>query len=142
MSLEKDLGSMRNLFEARTAELTSQKKELKEQKTLREGEEKKYSMVGLRGLLAEFFLLLTVLQYRTFLAEQGENLNKKKAELQKVTDELALSKKQVERQTAKLQEAATGVGSGSSREAILEDELKRTMVRLPSGPSATILLTR
>lgn len=133
---------MRNLFEARTAELTSQKKELKEQKTLREGEEKKYSMVGLRGLLAEFFLLLTVLQYRTFLAEQGENLNKKKAELQKVTDELALSKKQVERQTAKLQEAATGVGSGSSREAILEDELKRTMVRLPSGPSATILLTR
>jgi hypothetical protein len=51
----------------------------------------------------------------------------KKVELQKMTDELALAKRQMERQAAQLQERAAG--SGSSREAELENELKLTMVR-------------
>ncbi|KAJ7091203.1 BRE1 E3 ubiquitin ligase-domain-containing protein [Mycena epipterygia] len=108
MSLEKDLGSVRRQYEARSAENAGLKREVKEWKTMQEGDLAKYS------------------QCRTLLLEREEELVKKKAELQKMTEELSLSKKQMERQTVKLQERAAG--SGSSREAELETELKLTMV--------------
>ncbi|KAJ7747309.1 BRE1 E3 ubiquitin ligase-domain-containing protein [Mycena metata] len=62
---------------------------------------------------------------KTLLADRERELAEKKQELQKMTEDLSLSKRQVEKQSTKLQERAAG--SGSSRETELEAELKKTM---------------
>ncbi|KAJ7902091.1 hypothetical protein B0H14DRAFT_2669873 [Mycena olivaceomarginata] len=107
MSLEKDLGQVRRLYEARAMELSGYKRDVREQKQLQEAEASK---------AANFKLSLT---------EREKELSDKKAELQKLSEELSLSKRQIERQAVQLQERAAG--SSSSREAELEKELKLTM---------------
>jgi len=107
ISLEKDLAGVRRLYEGRATELAGFRKEVKELRVLQEVESKRTT------------------EYRNIIAEREEELAKKKAELQKMAEELSLSKKQVERQTVKLQEKSAG--SGSSREVELENELRLTM---------------
>ncbi|KAJ7178374.1 hypothetical protein C8R43DRAFT_456010 [Mycena crocata] len=107
MSLEKDLGSLRRSYEARAVELASLKSEVRGLRVQQNGDYKK------------------ILECRNLLLEREGELHAKKAELQKMTEELSLSKKLVERQVARLQEKAAG--SGSSRETELENELKLTM---------------
>ncbi|KAJ7446245.1 BRE1 E3 ubiquitin ligase-domain-containing protein [Mycena galericulata] len=107
MSLDKDLVSVRRLYEGRAAEIAGLRREVKELRLLQEGELKRNS------------------DYRTLIGEREEDLAKKKAELHKMSEELALSKKQLEKQAAKLQEKSAG--SGSSREIELENELRLTM---------------
>ncbi|KAJ7346872.1 BRE1 E3 ubiquitin ligase-domain-containing protein [Mycena albidolilacea] len=107
MSLEKDLGQVRRLYEARAMELSGYKRDIREQKLLQEAEASKAANIKLS------------------LTEREKELSDKKAELQKLSEELLLSKRQIERQAVQLQERAAG--SSSSREAELEKELKLTM---------------
>ncbi|KAJ7497481.1 BRE1 E3 ubiquitin ligase-domain-containing protein [Mycena latifolia] len=107
MSLDKDLTSVRRQYEARVAEIAGLRRDIRELKVQLEGELKKYT------------------ECRTILTEQDEEIVKKKAELQKMAEELSLLKKQTERQSAALQERTTG--SSSSREVELQNELKLTM---------------
>ncbi|KAF7361671.1 putative allantoicase [Mycena venus] len=107
MSLEKDLGQVRRQYEARTMELSGCRRDIRELKTQQEAD------------------VVRLTNCKTLLVEREKELSDKKAELQKVTEELLLSKKRIEKQTVQLQERATG--SSSSREAELEKELKLTM---------------
>ncbi|KAJ7076313.1 BRE1 E3 ubiquitin ligase-domain-containing protein [Mycena belliarum] len=107
MSLDKDLASVRRQYEARVVEIAGLRREIRDLKILHEGEV---------GKSAECQTVIIALE---------EETAKKKAELQKMTDELALLKKQMERQSVELQERATG--SSSSREIELQNELKLTM---------------
>jgi len=107
MSLEKDLASVRRQYEARSAEVASLKFDHRELKALHEGDITKYT------------------ECRNLLTERDEEVATKKAELQTMSQELSLLKKQVERNTVKLHEKANG--SSSMRELELEEELKKTM---------------
>ncbi|KAJ6587101.1 BRE1 E3 ubiquitin ligase-domain-containing protein [Mycena vulgaris] len=107
MSLEKDLAYVRRQYEARAAEITGLRRDIRDLKVQHDGELKKNS------------------DCRNIITDQEEEIAKRKAEVQKMTEELSLLKKQMERLSIKLQERTTG--SGSSREAELENELKLTM---------------
>ncbi|KAJ7772537.1 hypothetical protein DFH07DRAFT_734059 [Mycena maculata] len=107
MSLEKDLASVRKLYEGRAMELAGLRREVRELKVLNDHEARKCN------------------ELKVMVGEREDGLAKKKAELQKMTEEVSLAKKQAERQSAKLQEKAAG--SGSSREVELENQLKQTM---------------
>ncbi|KAJ7045767.1 BRE1 E3 ubiquitin ligase-domain-containing protein [Mycena alexandri] len=83
-------------------------------------------LADVRWILSTFFPAFNSwAQCKTLLVDRERELAEKKQELQKMTEDLSLSKRQVEKQSAKLQERAAG--SGSSREAELETELKQTM---------------
>ncbi|KAJ6499055.1 BRE1 E3 ubiquitin ligase-domain-containing protein [Mycena sanguinolenta] len=113
MSLDKDLCQMRRQYEARTMEVYVSNKELREQKSLREEDATKLAAYDVR------------------ISSMQNDLTDKKAELQKLSEELALSRRQIEKQSGQLQEKATG--SSSSREAELEGQLKSTMNVLKCG---------
>ncbi|KAJ7647129.1 BRE1 E3 ubiquitin ligase-domain-containing protein [Roridomyces roridus] len=107
LNLEKDLGATRKQFESTVMEFGALRREYKELKVLQEAEIKRSG------------------ELRTLYMERDQDLLQKKTELQKLTEELSLTKKQFEKQTAKLQERSTG--TASSREAELEMELKQTL---------------
>ncbi|KAJ6594095.1 BRE1 E3 ubiquitin ligase-domain-containing protein [Mycena capillaripes] len=106
-SLDKDLGHVRKQYEARAMELSGLRREIRELKSQQEAEANRLT------------------HCKNYLVEREKELAEKKLELQKMTEDLTLSKRQIEKQSAQLQERAAG--SSSSREAELENELKLTM---------------
>ncbi|KAJ6500129.1 BRE1 E3 ubiquitin ligase-domain-containing protein [Mycena vitilis] len=109
-NLEKDLASVRSKYEARSAELASCRKDMRELKILQEADANRLT------------------NCKNYLVEREKELAEKTVELQKLQEHLTLSKRQVEKQATQLQERAAG--SGSSREAELAAELKQTMAVL------------
>ncbi|KAJ7187991.1 hypothetical protein C8R46DRAFT_6445 [Mycena filopes] len=106
-SLDRDLAFLRNKWERRADEVAGLKSDAQDLRTQLDGE------------------LQRLANCKVLLTDRERELAEKKQELQKITEDLALSKRQVEKQSAKLQERAAG--SGSSRELELETELKLTM---------------
>ncbi|KAJ7072145.1 hypothetical protein C8F01DRAFT_1243222 [Mycena amicta] len=106
-SLERDLGTLRRQYETRISECAALKSENRELKGLREVDGKK---------AAECMVLL---------AEREKELAERKAELHRLGEELALAKRESDKQTAKVREL--GSGSSSVREADLQNELKKAM---------------
>ncbi|KAK7005736.1 putative allantoicase [Favolaschia claudopus] len=108
LGLDKDLVQVRRQYEIRAAEISGCRKEIRELLALQEAEASK---------LTNAKILMT---------EREKELREKKAELAKMSEELAVLKKQIEKQAAYLQERTT-TGSSSSREADLEKELKQAV---------------
>jgi len=98
---------VRRQYEARAMELSNYRREIREQKLQQDAEADKLSTC------------------KSSLVEREKELIDKKVELQKLGEQLALSKRQVEKQVVQLQERAAG--SSSSREAELDRELKQAM---------------
>ncbi|CAK5281609.1 unnamed protein product [Mycena citricolor] len=109
MSLERDLATTRKLYEGRFTDLSVLRGEIREAQLQQLDNTQKYT------------------ECRTLMTEQERELLQRHSEIQRLTEELAMSKKQIDRHLIKLKERSAG--TSSSREGELEEELDRTLVQ-------------
>lgn len=90
---------------------------------------------GIRRNGVQSFLML--FQIRTAWTEQSAAIEKKRAELRKLEESLIKSKKDTEKQATKLKSMSTS--SGNAKEAELQSEIDKCMVRRPIGSSLCVM---
>ncbi len=81
--------------------------------------------------------LLMLSQIRTAWTEQSVAIEKKRAELRKLEESLIKSKKDTEKQATKLKSMSTS--SGNAKEAELQNEIDKCMVRCPIDNSSCVI---
>lgn len=97
--------------------------------------EEVYPLVIRRSRVRSFLMLF--FQIRTAWTEQSAAIEKKRAELRKLEESLIKSKKDTEKQATKLKSMSTS--SGNAKEAELQSEIDKCMVRRPFGPFSCVM---